>query len=533
MRYSGLAITAAVTLFFAILTTVVSPYFCILFFLFGGLLLVGLYDILQENHSLTRNYPIYAHIRWMFEKIRPELRQYLLESNTEAAPFSREQRGQVYARAKGQNDAAPFGTELDVYAAGHEWLAHSIAAREPNPTPPRINIGGPDCGRPYSASMLNISAMSFGALSANAIMALNQGAARGGFFHDTGEGSISKYHRKYGGDLVWELGSGYFGCRAKDGTFDKAQFIDNASDDQVKMIEIKLSQGAKPGHGGMLPGAKVSPEIAEARGVPVGQTCISPPYHTAFATPIEMMEFIANLREWSGGKPVGFKLCVGHGWQFMSLAKAMLKTGITPDFIVVDGAEGGTGDAPLELVDNVGTPLREGLIWVHNTLVGTALRDRIKIGASGKITSGFRMASNMALGADWCNTARGFMFAVGCVQAKACHTNRCPSGVATQNKWRQRALVVEDKAPRVTEFHRSTVRALQEMVATAGLDHPSQLSPEHLYRRTEDSSILRADQVYRFLESGELLVNTGSQDHFTVSWNRAQAESFLPRNHAV
>lgn len=531
MRYIAIIAAIVATVVFGLLTVAWPRYFSLFLIISGLLLFVGLRDLTQTGHSLLRNYPVIAHIRWLFEKIRPEIRQYLLESDTEAAPFSREQRSQVYARAKGDNDADPFGTEMNVYAAGHEWFTHSIAARTPGETPPRVRIGGPDCTQPYVSSTLNISAMSFGSLSGNAIRALNKGAARGGFAHDTGEGSVSRHHREFGGDLIWELGSGYFGCRAEDGSFDRAQFVDRATDDQVKMIEIKLSQGAKPGHGGVLPGTKVTPEIAEARGVPIGQTCTSPPAHTAFSTPIGMMEFIADLRAGSGGKPVGFKLCIGHGWQFMSLVKAMLKTGITPDFIVIDGAEGGTGAAPLELVDSVGTPLREGLVWAHNTLVGAGLRERIRVGAAGKITSGFRMASNMALGADWCNSARGFMFALGCVQSESCHTDRCPVGVATQNPWRQRALVVPDKADRVYHYHQSTVAAMQEVVATVGLDHPGQLAPEHLCRRTSDSEIRTADQVYRFLDTGELLTATGN-GRYEQAWARAQAESFLPRSRA-
>lgn len=534
MRYIALVTALLATAAFAVLTVVSAHYFglfLLLLIVSALFLYAGIRDFLQTEHSLLRNYPMLAHFRWLFETIRPEIRQYLIESDTEAAPFSREQRSQVYARAKGDNDADPFGTEMNVYAEGHEWLGHSIAARTPSEIPPRVRIGGPDCTRPYESSTLNISAMSFGSLSANAIRALNKGAARGGFAHDTGEGSVSRHHREFGGDLIWELGSGYFGCRAADGSFDRAQFVDRATDDQVKMIEIKLSQGAKPGHGGVLPGTKVSAEIAEARGVPIGQTCASPPAHRAFSTPIGLMEFIADLREGCGGKPVGFKLCIGHGWQFMSLVKAMLKTGITPDFIVIDGAEGGTGAAPLELADSVGTPLREGLIWAHNTLVGAGLRERIRIGASGKITSGFRMASNMALGADWCNSARGFMFALGCVQSESCHTDRCPVGVATQNPWRQRALVVPDKADRVYNYHRATVAAMQEVVATVGLDHPSQLAPEHLCRRTSDSEILTADQVYRFLDTGALLTATGN-GRYEQAWARSQAESFLPRSQA-
>ncbi len=529
MRYIALIASFLATVLFACLAAFLALYFVILCLLCSLLTAVGLRDLLQPRHSLLRNYPLLARFRWFFEKIRPELRQYLLESDTEATPFSREFRSLVYARAKGDNDNEPFGTEHDVYAEGHEWLVHSIAARTPSETPPRIHIGGPDCSQPYEASTLNISAMSFGALSGNAIRALNKGAKMGGFAHDTGEGSISRYHREFGGDLIWELGSGYFGCRSQDGHFDRAQFVERAAPDQVKMIEIKLSQGAKPGHGGVLPGAKVSPEIAEARGVEVGQTCISPSAHTAFSTPIEMMEFIAELREAAKGKPVGFKLCIGQGWQFMALIKAMRETEIAPDFIVIDGAEGGTGAAPLELSDSIGTPLREGLVFAHNALVGAGLREHIRIGASGKIVSGFRMAANMALGADWCNTARGFMFAIGCVQSRSCHTDRCPTGVATQDKWRQRAIVVPDKAERVYHFHQRTVAAMQEVVATVGLEHPSELKPEHLCRRTQDSEVLTADRVYRFLSTGELLDSHGD-GHYENAWRRARADSFLPRD---
>jgi len=527
MRYLALILSLLATLFFGFLTIGLPYVFGVFFAISGLLLLLGLHDLFQRQHALLRNYPLMAHLRWAFEAIRPEIRQYLLESDTEAAPFSREQRSQIYARSKNENAADPFGTELNVYAEGHEWLIHSIAAKHPAETPPRVRVGGPDCSQPYDASTLNISAMSFGSLSANAIRALNGGAAMGGFAHDTGEGSISRHHREFGGDLIWEIGSGYFGCRTADGGFDRAQFTDRAADDQVKMIEIKLSQGAKPGHGGVLPGAKVTPEIAEARGIPVGQTCISPAAHNAFFTPIGLMEFIATLREAADGKPVGFKLCIGHGWQFMSLVKAMLKTGITPDFIVIDGSEGGTGAAPLELADHVGTPLREGLVWAHNALVGAGLRNHIRIGASGKITSGFNMASNMALGADWCNAARGFMFAVGCVQSETCHTDHCPTGVATQNKWRQRAVVVSEKSERVYHFQKSTVAAMQEVVGTVGLDHPGQLRPEHLCRRTHDSQILTAAEVYRFLENGELLTDTG-HGRYAKAWRTAQAGSFLP-----
>jgi glutamate synthase domain-containing protein 2 len=373
--------------------------------------------------------------------------------------------------------------------------------------------------------VFNISAMSFGALSANAILALNQGAKMGGFAHDTGEGSISRHHREHGGDLIWEIGSGYFGCRNDDGSFSAERFEENARDPQVKMIEIKLSQGAKPGHGGVLPGAKVTPEIAEARGVPVGVTCVSPAAHGAFATPIEMMHFIARLRDLSGGKPTGFKLCIGHAWEWFAIVKAMLETGITPDFIVVDGAEGGTGAAPVEFTDHVGTPAQEGLLLVHNTLVGVNLRERIRVGAAGKVTSAFDIARLMALGADWCNAARGFMMALGCVQAQTCHTGHCPTGVTTQDPLRARALVPADKAERVRNFHHSTLHALQELVQAAGLNHPGQISAEHIMRRISDTEVRPLSQLIAHLEPGTLLGGklTGVwREH----WDRSTAASF-------
>ncbi len=495
-------------------------------FLFGLLSLQGVIDMLQTRHTIQRNYPVIGHVRWMVEFIRPEIRQYLLESDQEAAPFSRSQRSLVYQRAKGDQDDRPFGTLLDVYAVGYEYIAHStrpVPAADPESY--RITIGGPQCAKPYSASVFNISAMSFGSLSAAAIRALNRGAQQGGFYHDTGEGSISPYHREGGGDIVWEIASGYFGCRTAEGRFDPDRFAVQAVGDQIKMIEIKLSQGAKPGHGGMLPGAKVTPEIAETRGIPVGVDCISPARHSAFSTPREMMAFIAQLRTLSGGKPVGFKLCLGHPWEFMGMVKAMLETGILPDFIVVDGGEGGTGAAPTEFADHIGTPMREGLLFVHNTLIGAGLRDQIKIGVAGRIVSAFDMASVLAIGADWCNAARGFMFALGCVQSLSCHTNRCPTGVATQDRLRQQGLSVPDKAERVARFHRQTVKSLSHMLAAAGLSHPDELGPHHLVRRVSATEVRQFAHLHTFLRSGALL--KGDCDGFYLdNWTRASADSF-------
>ncbi len=491
----------------------------------GILSFVGLRDITQTKQAIRRNYPLLAHFRFFFEYIRPEMRQYFIESDNEATPFSRASRSLVYQRAKKDSDKRPFGTQLDVYEAGYEWINHSISPTVVPTSDFRITIGE-RAAQPYSASVFNVSAMSFGALSANAIRALNRGAKAGGFAHDTGEGSISRYHREYGGDLIWELGSGYFGCRTADGRFDAVRFAEQAQDPQVKMVELKLSQGAKPGHGGVLPGPKVTPEIAEARGVAIGVDCVSPAKHSVFSTPIEMLEFIARMRELSGGKPAGMKLAIGHPWEFFAIAKAMVKTGITPDFIVVDGSEGGTGAAPVEFTDHVGVPLREALMLVHNTLVGVGLRDRIKVGASGKIITAFDIAKTMAMGADWCNSARGFMFALGCIQAQSCHTGTCPTGVTTQDALRQRALVVPTKAERVYEFHRSTLYALSELLAAAGLQHPQDLKPEHIIRRISSTEVSSLAGLYKFLRPGELLDDTAEHKVFAYYWGKARAESF-------
>ncbi len=494
-----------------------------------ALSLLGLYDLYQDRHAVRRNYPVLGNLRYLIEGIRPEIRQYLLEGDSEQLPFSRAQRSLVYARAKNEGADKPFGTLIDVYREGFEFIGHSMRpAPLANTDEFRVSIGGPQCRQAYSASLFNISAMSFGSLSANAIRALNRGAKIGGFYHDTGEGSISPYHREHGGDLVWELGSGYFGCRTEDGHFDPQRFAAQAASAQVKMIEIKLSQGAKPGHGGILPKHKVTAEIASTRGVPMGVDCISPSSHSEFSTPLQLLEFVARLRELSGGKPVGFKYCLGHPWEFMGIVKAMLQSGILPDFIVVDGKEGGTGAAPLEFTDHLGVPLREGLLFTHNVLVGAGLREKIRIGASGKIVSAFDVASVLALGADWANSARGFMFAIGCIQSQSCHTNKCPTGVATQDPLRQRALVVEDKAGRVHNFHRNTLKALAEMLAAAGLSHPSQLDGKHLAGRNSSTEIRLFNQQHLYLEPGELLAGVPERTFYSHMWAIAQAESFDP-----
>lgn len=488
--------------------------------------LLGLRDLRQTRHAVLRNYPVAAHLRFLLEAIRPEMRQYFFEGDKDGAPFPRDKRAIVYQRAKRDLDKRPFGTQYDVYQQQYEWLHHSIAPKPALAHDKLRTIVGASCAQPYSASLLNISAMSYGSLSANAIRALNKGAKAGGFYHDTGEGGVSPYHREHGGDLVWELGSGYFGARTANGGFDPAKFAEAAADPQIRMVELKLSQGAKPGHGGVLPAAKVTEEISRIRGVPMGQDCVSPASHAVFSTPIGLLEFVAQMRDLSGGKPAGFKLCIGHPWEFMAICKAMLATGITPDFIVVDGKEGGTGAAPLEFMDHVGMPLRDGLSFVHNALVGIGVRDRVKIGASGKITSAFDIARVMALGADWCNAARGFMFAVGCIQAQSCHTGACPTGVATQDPLRQRAIVVPDKAERVASFHRNTLHALAELVAAAGVAHPSELKPHHFLRRASSDKVISLAEQYEQLAPGQLTADPSSSPRFAEAWAWSSADTF-------
>jgi glutamate synthase domain-containing protein 2 len=500
--------------------------------LFVLLVALGVRDSLQTRRAVLRNYPVIGHLRFLLEFIRPEIRQYFIESDNEAHPFSRQQRSLVYQRAKGDPDKRPFGTQLDVGAQGYEWINHSLMPTHVPSHDFRVLVGE-SRAQPYSASVFNISAMSFGALSANAILALNGGARRGGFAHDTGEGSISVHHRVHGGDLIWEIGSGYFGCRNDDGTFNAERFAANARDPQVKMVEIKMSQGAKPGHGGVLPGPKVTAEIAAARGVPIHVDCLSPARHSAFGTPVEMLQFIERLRELSGGKPTGFKLCIGHPWEWLAICKAMLETGITPDFIVVDGAEGGTGAAPLEFTDHVGAPLQEGLLLVHNTLVGLNLRSKVRLGAAGKVVSAFDIARMMALGADWCNAARGFMFALGCIQAQTCHTGACPTGVSTQDPLRQRALAVPDKMERVYRFHLNTLEALRELVQAAGLEHPNQIRATHIVRRGGEREVRLLANLLPFVQPGELLAAMRGEARwphavYEMYWPRAQAHTFAP-----
>ena len=487
------------------------------------LLLVGVRDYLQREHSILRSFPVLGHLRFLLEAIRPELQQYFIERNYDGRPYDRDTRTVIYQRAKGTHGEQAFGTERDVEQSGYEFVVHSNAPREPEPTQPRVRIGGPDCTQPYDMALLNVSAMSFGALSAHAIRALNRGAALGGFAHDSGEGGISPYHRE-GGDLIWEIGSGYFGARTPDGHFDPDKFRDKAADQQVKCVSLKLSQGAKPGIGGVLPGAKVTPEISEIRGIPVGVKCVSPPAHKVFSTPRELVLFIAHMRELAGGKPTGFKLCVGSRSEILGICKAMVAEGVTPDFIVVDGSEGGTGAAPLEFEDYVGMPLTDGLITLHNALVGTGLRSRIRIGASGKIATGMDVVKRIAQGADYTNAARAMMMAVGCIQAQKCQTNHCPTGVATQDPRRYRALDVPDKSERVRRFQEATVAEAQQIIASMGLTGPHELCPGMLMRRINHHAVHSLAEIYEWLEPGELLAEPPQS--WAGDWTTANPDRF-------
>lgn len=487
---------------------------------------LGVRDLLQRRHSILRIYPVVGHARWAAEAIRPEIQQYFIESNTDGRPFDRDARTMIYRRAKGLGSDDAYGTQNDITSAGYDHILHASSPLEPMTNPPRVRLGGPDCTHPYDTSMLNISSMSFGSLSANAVMAMNYGAKEGGFAQETGEGGLSKYHLTYGADIIWEFGSGYFGCRTSEGRFDPDEYARKANKPEVKGTLIKLSQGAKPGVGGVLPAAKITPEIAAARDVAQGEDCVSPAAHTAFSTPVEMMHFIARLRELSGGKPVGFKLCVGDRAEVLSMCKAMLETGITPDWISVDGAEGGTGAAPLELEDHVGTPLSDGLVVIQNALVGTGLRERIAIGCSGKIAGGNDIIRRVALGADFCNAARPMMMATGCIQAQRCNTNTCPSGVATQDPRRSRAVVVEDKGPRVMRFQQETVRSALQLLASMGLQSFDDLGPDHVLRRIDPARVVTYGELYTWLDEGELL--SGASDSvWARDWEIADAHRFL------
>ena len=493
------------------------------------LFVLGIADLNSTHHSIIRNFPVIGHLRYVAEKIRPEIYQYFVESDKEGTPFNRLTRSLVHRRAKKILDTVPFGTQLDVYAPGYEWLSHSIAPLNHTQLnfDPRVLIGGPACKQPYSASIFNISAMSFGSLSKNAILALNGGAKIGNFAHNTGEGGISDHHLEPGGDLIWQIGTGYFSCRNDDGTFNPEAFAQRAVLPQVKMIEIKLSQGAKPGHGGILPAAKVTPEIARIRLVKMGEDVLSPPGHTAFSNPLEMVDFIQKLRDLSGGKPVGFKLCIGHRSEFISICKAMVSRSIYPDFITVDGGEGGTGAAPMEFSDAVGMPLRDALAFVYDVLKGFNIKKHIKIIASGKITSGFEIVKHFAMGADICNSARGMMMALGCIQALQCNSNTCPTGVATQNPELMHGLLVSHKKVRVANFHNETIKSAVELMGAAGINNPGELHRWHIHRRISPNHIESYFDTYPYVSSGSLLREPYPEKYqFQMSISRE--DTFVP-----
>ena len=497
--------------------------------IFLPLIAIGVMDMMQPSQTIRRNFPLIGRMRYWMEMLRPKVFQYFIESDTSGTPFSRLNRNVIYQRAKKVTDTTPFGTQLNVYEVGYEWLNHSIVPLDTHKINhnPRITVGGPDCKQPYIASIYNVSAMSFGALSQNAILSLNSGAKIGGFAHNTGEGGLSPYHLKPGGDIIWQIGTGYFGCRNQDGTFNFELFAERAQLPNVKMIEIKLSQGAKPGHGGILPAKKVTPEIAKIRLVEMGKDVISPPGHSAFHTPIELLNFIKKLRELSGGKPVGFKLCVGRKSQFLAICKAMVKTGIMPDFVTVDGGEGGTGAAPMEFSNSVGMPLRDALAFVYDALHGFGLKRHVKIIASGKVATGFDIVKLISLGADMCNSARAMMMAVGCIQALECNTNRCPTGVATQNKSLQKGLVVEDKKYRVANFHNETVKSAMELMAAAGISETHNLHRDFIYRRINAGEIKTYAETYPYILKGCLL-EAPYPEHYKLDMANSNEETFDP-----
>lgn len=487
---------------------------------------VAIHDLTQTKNPVLRNYPVLGHMRTLLTDIGPELRQYFIERDWDGRPFNRDQRNAIYERAKGMQSETSFGTVQDVYATNHEHLVHTLSPVDEPSEPPRTLIGGKDCTQPYSISMLNVSSMSFGSLSKNAVRALNKGAAMGGFAHNTGEGGVSPYHKEFGGDLVWQMGTGYFGARTHDGDFDPAKFRDRAADDQVKMVELKVSQGAKPGIGGVLPADKITKEVSEIRDVPMGKDCISPAAHRVFSTPVELIEFIAKMRELSGGKPAGFKLCVSSRREVLAICKAIREVGTAPDFIVVDGSEGGTGAAPIDFEDHMGMPLTHGLMTVHNALVGTGLRDQIKLGASGKVAGGSDIVMRMIQGADYTNSARAMMMAVGCIQAQRCHTGECPTGVATQDPRRNRAVVVKDKSQAVYNYHKTTVNTAVRLMASMGVTDPADLNPEMLRRNISPTESRSYASIYEWLRPGQLLEDPPSS--WTADWKAASPDTFRP-----
>ncbi|KTD66884.1 glutamate synthase [Legionella steelei] len=505
-----------------------SLYFLILVI---PLIIIGVADSFSKNNVLY-NYPLIGHIRYVMEFISPEIRQYFLEDDKSGRPYNRQQRELIKMRAHGMPGTHPFGTEQDIKKEGFDFILHSMAEKKVPPEASRIMIGGPQCKQPYSSSRLNISAMSFGALSSQAVLAMNKGAKLGGFLQDTGEGGLTDYHLRYEADIVWEIASGYFGCRTKEGRFDDEEFRKKANQKSIKMIAIKLSQGAKPGDGGLLPGKKVTKEIAKYRDIPEGKDCQSPAIHPEFSTPRGLLEFIVRLRTLCEGKPVGFKLCIGRRSDFLGICKAMLETGILPDFITIDGAEGGTGAAPSEFSDYVGLALDEAIPFVHSSLVGCNLRQHIKILVSGKIVDGFDMVKKIALGADFCNVARPMMFAVGCIQALRCDTGHCPTGVTTQDPKRAKAIDIDTKAVHVKNYHHETIKSFLQIVGTLGVDHPDKLHPSMIWHRLGNQRAKNYTQLYDYLQPGALLSDS-IPDDFARDWHQANANHYfnpIPEN---
>lgn len=529
MRHDFIGFSIIITLLFAGLGIWVSSSFFWAFVVIGPFVVLGVYDMLQKRHAIVRNFPVFGRGRYLMEYMRPKLYQYFVESDINGRPFNRVERSLIYQRAKKELDTSAFGTQLDVYEVGYEWMNHSIAAIDYLTInhDQRVAIGEGRCKQPYNASLLNVSAMSYGALSANAVMALNGGAKLGNFAHNTGEGGISPYHLQ-GGDLIFQVGTGYFGARDKAGNFSTEVFAESAAHDQVKMIELKLSQGAKPGHGGILPAGKNTPEIASIRKVEPYTTVLSPAFHTAFKTPVGLLELLAVMREASGGKPVGFKLCVGNKIEFLSICKAMVDTGIVPDFISVDGGEGGTGASPLEFTNSVGMPFREGLVFVHDTLTGFNLRDKIKLIAAGKIISGFHIFRALALGADVCYSARAMMMALGCIQALECNKNTCPTGVTTHRKELTAGLVVSDKRVRVADYQKDTMAGFIELMGGAGIDDPCKINRSHIYRRTSITEIKTFEQIFPYLKPGCLLHEHSIPESYQMLMKQSGKDSFVP-----
>lgn len=528
MRYLVLLLVWAGLLPALWLASAVSQFWLLLAVLLLLVGLSGLIDMFQTSAPILRNYPVIGRLRFFLQEIRPQIRQYFIEADDDEVPYSRDQRALVAERSRKQDSARPFGSLAGVYQNDHVWINHALQPLHIKSSDFRVPVGqGP---QPYEISILNISGTSYGALSGPALESFNRGAKLGGFAHNSGEGGIAPAHTRHGGDLVWQIGTGYFGCRTQEGRFDAAKFAEQAALDQIKMIEIKLSQGAKPGHGGMLLGAKVTADIARIRGVPQGQDCISPAAHTAFHTPEGLLDFVAELRQLSGGKPVGFKLCIGHPWEFLAIAKAMVETGQLPDFITVDGAEGGTGAAPAEFMDNLGCPLKDAVVYVDNVLRAANLRDQLRVAASGKLVSGFDIARICALGADWVNMARPFMFAAGCIQARSCHNGKCPTGIATLDPARSRAINVAEKSQAIANFHKHTRQALAELVGAAGISHPAKLNRRHLVQRVSQADIKLAEQIYPQVDTGAVLAGQKTGDPRIDSyWHRVSKNSFQPR----